>query len=261
MIMRSRSDDDAVPRVRGRRSGHDGAVGASVLKGKLLLATPPLVDPNFDRTVVLVLEHGDDGSLGLVLNRPTDEEVDEMLPTWRPLITGQAVLFDGGPVEEEAIIGLAWVRDLPEVGFADLDEGLGTLDLSEDPDAFDGRVEDLRLFRGYAGWAPGQLEDELAANAWIVVDARPRRPLHARARHPLARRPPPARRLTGSHGRPHPRRRFTELGAKGGALCGGRGDDGVAHGGHLGIGERAVGRLQADAEGQAALAGRDPGPR
>ena len=142
-----------------------------MLKGKLLLATPPLVDPNFDRTVVLVLEHGDDGSLGLVLNRPTDEEVDEMLPTWRPLISGQAVLFDGGPVEEEAIIGLAWVRDLPEVGFADLDEGLGTLDLSEDPDAFDGRVEDLRLFRGYAGWAPGQLEDELAANAWIVVDA------------------------------------------------------------------------------------------
>ena len=155
----------------GRRSGHDGVVGASVLKGKLLLATPPLVDPNFDRTVVLVLEHGDDGSLGLVLNRPTEEEVDEMLPTWRPLISGQAVLFDGGPVEEEAIIGLAWVRDLPEVGFADLDEGLGTLDLSEDPDAFDGRVEDLRLFRGYAGWAPGQLEDELAANAWIVVDA------------------------------------------------------------------------------------------
>src|SRR5262245_57349669 len=72
---------------------------ASVLKGKLLLATPPLVDPNFDRTVVLVLEHGEDGSLGLVLNRPTDEEVEEMLPTWRPLISGQAVLFDGGPVE------------------------------------------------------------------------------------------------------------------------------------------------------------------
>ena len=115
-----------------------------MLKGKLLLATPPLVDPNFDRTVVLLLEHGEDGSLGLVLNRPT---------------------------EEEAIIGLAWVRDVPAAGFADLEEGLGTLDLSEDPDLFDGRVEDLRLFRGYAGWAPGQLEDELAANAWIVVDA------------------------------------------------------------------------------------------
>ena len=60
---------------------------------------------------------------------------------------------------------------MPADGFADLDEGLGTLDLSEDPESFGDRLEDLRLFRGYAGWAPGQLEDELVANAWIVVDA------------------------------------------------------------------------------------------
>ena len=59
----------------------------------------------------------------------------------------------------------------PEPVSTIIDAEKGTLDLSEDPDAFDGRVEDLRLFRGYAGWAPGQLEDELAANAWIVVDA------------------------------------------------------------------------------------------
>ena len=188
-----------------------GPWAPSVLKGKVLLATPPLVDPNFDRTVVLVLEHGDDGSLGLVLNRPTDEEVDEMLPTWRPLISGQAVLFDGGPVEEEAIIGLAWVRDLPEVGFADLDEGLGTLDLSEDPDAFDGRVEDLRLFRGYAGWAPGQLEDELAANAWIVVDADRSDPFTPAPDSLWRERPSPPGRLAGPHGRAHPRRRVAEL--------------------------------------------------
>jgi putative transcriptional regulator len=142
-----------------------------LVKGKLLLATPPLVDPNFDRTVVLVLEHGDGGSLGLVLNRPTDEEIEDMLPSWRPFVSGQPVLFDGGPVEEEAVIGLAWVRDLPDAGFAGLDEGLGTVDLSEDPVHFTGQLEDLRLFRGYAGWSPGQLEDELAANAWIVVDA------------------------------------------------------------------------------------------
>jgi len=152
-------------------NGHDVCVGSLVLKGKLLLAAPPLVDPNFDRTVVLVLEHGDDGSLGLVLNRPSEDDVDDLLPPWRPFVSGQPVLFDGGPVEEQAIIGLAWVRDLPAGGFADLDEGLGTLDLSEDPESFGDRLEDLRLFRGYAGWAPGQLEDELVANAWIVVDA------------------------------------------------------------------------------------------
>src|SRR5262249_50423907 len=66
-------------------NGHD--VRVSPLKGKLLLATPPLVDPNFDRTVVLMLEHGDEGALGLVLNRPTDEDVEELLPNWTPLIT------------------------------------------------------------------------------------------------------------------------------------------------------------------------------
>ncbi|HEY8094078.1 MAG TPA: YqgE/AlgH family protein [Acidimicrobiales bacterium] len=142
-----------------------------VVKGKLLLAAPPLVDPNFDRTVVLVLEHGEDGSLGLILNRPTEEEVGDMLPSWRHFVSGQPVLFDGGPVEEEAIIGLAWVREVPEEGFASLDEGLGTLDLSEDPEHLASRLDDLRLFRGYAGWSPGQLEDELDANAWIVVDA------------------------------------------------------------------------------------------
>jgi putative transcriptional regulator len=151
--------------------GHDGSVTLPPMKGKLLLATPPLVDPNFDRTVVLMLEHGDEGALGLVLNRPTDEEVDELLPAWRPYVTGQPVFFDGGPVEPAAVIGLAWVRDEPIDGYATLEEGLGTLDLSEDPDSITDRVQELRLFRGYAGWGPGQLEDELEANAWIVVDA------------------------------------------------------------------------------------------
>jgi putative transcriptional regulator len=155
----------------GVENGQDGAVTLPPMRGKLLLATPPLVDPNFDRTVVLLLEHGEDGALGLVLNRPTDEDVDELLPAWRPLVTGLPVFFDGGPVEQAAVIGLAWVRDEPALDDGPLEEGLGTLDLSADPDQLDGRVQELRLFRGYAGWAPGQLEDELEANAWIVVDA------------------------------------------------------------------------------------------
>ncbi len=175
MIMRSARRRSAAGRAIGLRgtvrNRHDVLVRLPVVKGKLLLAAPPLVDPNFDRTVVLVLEHGEDGSLGLILNRPTEEEVGDMLPSWRHFVSGQPVLFDGGPVEEEAIIGLAWVREVPEEGFASLDEGLGTLDLSEDPEHLASRLDDLRLFRGYAGWSPGQLEDELDANAWIVVDA------------------------------------------------------------------------------------------
>jgi putative transcriptional regulator len=176
MFMRSamRASMTAPPAVRPWR-GQGMMRAMLVLKGKLIVATPPLVDPNFDRTVVLVLEHGDDGALGLVLNRPTDEEVEEMLPGWQPFISGQPVLFDGGPVDDEAIIGLAWVRDVSEDGAPGDDgpgeEGLGTLDLSADPDSVAGRVEELRLFRGYAGWGPGQLEGELEANAWIVVDA------------------------------------------------------------------------------------------
>ena len=172
MIMRRA----AGPFIRSRTTstagaGQDGDVTSLPVKGKLLLATPPLVDPNFDRTVVLVLEHGEDGALGLVLNRPTQEQVEELLPAWCPMVTGQAVFFDGGPVEQAAVIGLAWVRDEADGGSASIEEGLGTLDLSEEPERFDGRVQELRLFRGYAGWAPGQLEDELDANAWIVVDA------------------------------------------------------------------------------------------
>jgi putative transcriptional regulator len=167
-----------LPAVRSSAgSWHDG--GVIPLKGKLLLATPPLADPNFDRTVVLMLEHGDEGALGLVLNRPTAEDIDELLPAWRPLVTGDPVLFDGGPVEHAAVIGLAWVRPDPydlddrsdEFDEEVVEEGLGTVDLSGDPFGLTDRVEQLRLFRGYAGWGPGQLEDELEANAWIVLDA------------------------------------------------------------------------------------------
>lgn len=166
-----------LPAVRSSAgSWHDG--GVIPLKGKLLLATPPLADPNFDRTVVLMLEHGDEGALGLVLNRPTAEDIDELLPAWRPLVTGDPVLFDGGPVEHAAVIGLAWVRPDPydlddrsdEFDEEVVEEGLGTVDLSGDPFGLTDRVEQLRLFRGYAGWGPGQLDQELSQSAWLTCD-------------------------------------------------------------------------------------------
>lgn len=148
-------------------------------KGRLLLATPPLVDPNFDRTVVLVLEHNDEGALGLVLNRPTAEDEVPGLAPWFGVATDPAVVFQGGPVESDTLIGLAAADPIDRAraddeggndGWAPLATGLGTVDLEVDPDDVSLHYGGFRLFRGYAGWGPGQLDDELAQGAWIVVD-------------------------------------------------------------------------------------------
>jgi putative transcriptional regulator len=139
-------------------------------RGKLLVAAPPLVDPNFDRTVVLLLEHGDEGSLGLVLNRPSLTSVPEVLPDWTAFADPPAVVFVGGPVAAGAVIALARGSGASP-GWVPLLEDLGTVDLGVDPgDGPD--LTALRVFVGYAGWEAGQLDAELAQDAWFVVDAR-----------------------------------------------------------------------------------------
>jgi putative transcriptional regulator len=125
------------------------------VRGRLLVATPDLADPNFSRTVVLMLEHGDEGALGVVLNRPIDLSVAEVLPDWVHLISAPACLFVGGPVAPTAVIGLGR-GDGPV--FQPLFDGLGTLDLDLDPAAYAPTMAGLRVFVGYAGWGPGQLE-------------------------------------------------------------------------------------------------------
>ena len=103
------------------------------MRGRLLVATPPLVDPNFDRTVILVLEHGDDGSLGLVLNRPSTTELDDVLPDWNDLASAPARVFFGGPVSPEAVIALARGDAEEDSGWVPLIDDLGTVDLGRDP--------------------------------------------------------------------------------------------------------------------------------
>lgn len=140
--------------------------------GRLLLAEPMLGDPNFDRTVVLMIEHSADGALGLVLNRPTDLPVYEALPSWQHLATDPAVLHVGGPVEERSgwcLARLASETDRP--GFVPVLGDLGLLDLELDPDELAADLTAVRLYAGYSGWGPGQLDGELAEDAWIVVDA------------------------------------------------------------------------------------------
>jgi putative transcriptional regulator len=145
------------------------------LRGRLLVATPDLEDPNFFRTVVLLLEHSDEGALGVVLNRPAEgTTLIGALPAWAPLAGEPAVLFQGGPVQPDAAIGLAHRGESGEPdGFAPLFDDLGTVDLQRDPDGVRPRVDRLRVFAGYAGWGPGQLESELDANGWFVVRADP----------------------------------------------------------------------------------------
>lgn len=139
--------------------------------GRLLVAEPLLGDPNFHRSVVLVIEHSADGALGLVLNRPTDLLVAEALPEWRHLASDPAVLHVGGPVEERSGWCLARVVDPRREGFVPVLGDLCLLDLSVDPLLFAEDVRDLRLYAGYSGWGPGQLDEELADEAWFVVDA------------------------------------------------------------------------------------------
>jgi putative transcriptional regulator len=160
-------------RLSARKSGVD--TNGQSLRGRLLVATPPLIDPNFDRTVVLMLEHTEEGALGIVLNRPSETPLDDVLPEWRAFASLPGVVFTGGPVAPDAVIALARgprdydPDDAPE-GWVPILEGLGTIDLGRDPLDLGVLIEELRVFVGYAGWGPGQLEGELEQNAWFVVD-------------------------------------------------------------------------------------------
>jgi putative transcriptional regulator len=151
--------------------GEDAGVPDVPLRGRLLVAAPPLVDPNFDRTVVLMLEHGTQGALGLVLNRAGDTPLKDAVPEWASLASPPAVLFTGGPVSPSSVIALARsdVGDERE-GWVPIANGVGTVDLGRAPEEVPVVVEGVRVFLGYAGWAPGQLEEELARDAWFVVD-------------------------------------------------------------------------------------------
>jgi len=146
------------------------------LRGRLLVAAPPLIDPNFDRTVVLMLEHGGDGGLGVVLNRPSHTVIDDVFPEWRELVSSPEVVFAGGPVSTDAVIALARRRHAELDDFVQILDDLGTVDLSDDPARVGASLRSLRVFAGYAGWEPGQLDAELEQGAWFVVASEPADP-------------------------------------------------------------------------------------
>ena len=155
-------------------------MASEALAGRLLVATPMLGDPNFRRTVVLIVEHeAEQGTLGVVLNRPTKIPVGQVLEQWTELITDPSVLFRGGPVAQNSALALAMVPGTEEpVGWRALDGApalarLGLLDLDAPPRLLAPAIQSLRVFAGYAGWSPGQLEAEIDEGAWYVLTAEP----------------------------------------------------------------------------------------
>lgn len=141
--------------------------------GRLLVAGPGLLDPNFFRSVVLILEHGDDGAVGVTLNRPLEVQAAEHVPAWQHLLAAPMVVYSGGPVQREIAVGVAR-RPLPEGLDPDWHPVLGEVglvDLTIDPEDLGGVVS-ARVFSGYAGWGAGQLEWELSEpSSWFVLDA------------------------------------------------------------------------------------------
>jgi putative transcriptional regulator len=181
-------------------------------RGCLLVAAPILSDPNFFRTVVLLLAYDEDGALGVVLNRPSETPIAEIVPSWALHVSPPRVLFSGGPVQPNAAICVGHHLDVIDVeafgaferksrafdgedgsgaeeggmddessedepdpfsGYSPLTDTIGTVDLHREPEDIDVTFAGLRVFKGYAGWGPRQLDDEIADRAWFVTDGTP----------------------------------------------------------------------------------------
>lgn len=139
----------------------------------LLVATRHLMDPNFVDSVVLVVDAGADGALGLVLNRPSAVPVSDVLALWGDFVAEPETLFVGGPVSPDGALAVGLLRkDVPApVGFREFAGRLGLVDLDAPAELVHGALEELRVFAGYAGWGSGQLEVEIEEGGWYVVPA------------------------------------------------------------------------------------------
>lgn len=143
------------------------------LAGQLLVATPQLIDPNFYRTVVLLLQHDEDGCVGVVLNRPTEEPIAAHLPEWSDRVPEPRTVYFGGPVDPTVAIGLALATEGMPTGVP----GLSLVDLTMPAEE---SRHPVRIYSGYSGWGSEQLEAEIATGSWYVVQASPDDPFDNR---------------------------------------------------------------------------------
>jgi putative transcriptional regulator len=169
---------------------HDGCVSPSedpedfvapaahrVRAGTLLLANTDLLEPTFRRSVIYVVEHNDGGTLGVVLNRPSETAVYNVLPQWAKLAAKPKTMFIGGPVKRDAALCLGTLRvGMDATGVPGLRHVSGRMvmvDLDADPDSLIPVLEGVWVFAGYSGWTIGQLEGEIERNDWMVLSALP----------------------------------------------------------------------------------------
>lgn len=146
--------------------------GMESLQGKLLVASPALEDPNFARTVVAIANHDEDGALGLVLNRPSDTAVADAVPELADIVGDDDVVHVGGPVQAQAIVVVAELESVQDAAYV-VCGSVGVVADGTDQEALRDGSARRRVFAGYAGWGPGQLESELERDDWIVEDASP----------------------------------------------------------------------------------------
>ncbi|KJX75939.1 hypothetical protein MLPM_0028 [Mycobacterium lepromatosis] len=148
-----------------------------VRAGTLLLANTDLLEPTFRRSVIYIVEHNEGGTLGVVLNRPSETAVYHVLPQWAELAAKPKTMFIGGPVKRDAALCLAVLRiGADPRGVAGLRHVAGRLamvDLDAEPDLIAPLVDGLRIFAGYSGWTIGQLQGEIERDDWIVLSALP----------------------------------------------------------------------------------------
>lgn len=150
--------------------------------GRALVATPTIGDDRFAHSVILMLDHNDDGALGVVLDQPDDVAVGDVVPKWAARAASPAIVFAGGPVATDRGLGIARIVPgsfgpagqpgieeavTPIAGFGD---ALALVDLSVDPDDLPPGIIEVRVFAGCSGWGAGQLDAELAVGAWWVTD-------------------------------------------------------------------------------------------
>jgi len=142
------------------------------LRGKLLIASPALMDPNFRRTVILVAEHGEEGAMGLVLNHESEATVGEAVPDLAQVTDADASIDVGGPVAGEGVVVLCDFEDPSDAGLV-VFESIGLPAVDVDLGTLATEVRRTRVFAGHAGWGPGQLEAELEGESWVVENPLP----------------------------------------------------------------------------------------
>lgn len=155
----------------------EAAPDAEVEPGALLVAAPGLADPNFRRTVVFIIDHRRSGTLGVILNRPSEVAVVDVLPAWGRHTSRPQAIYVGGPVEQKTALCLAALRPGQQAsaiaGVVGVRGPVALVDLESDPEGLVPLVRGLRVFAGYSGWESGQLADEIGRGDWLVLRALP----------------------------------------------------------------------------------------